>query len=165
MRHGIPLLAGTLLLAGASAFAGPRGNHDMAGCGVGGMWVQSSSNGPQIWASSTNQSSGQIYAITTGTSGCSSEPGFNARRLERERFVASNYKNLSRELAQGRGEYAQSFAAVLGCKDAAVPALLSFTKGRYEALFPAEGAGPLQLLNALESEIAGTPALAEVCTL
>ncbi len=164
MRYRIPLLVLATMMIAVGAYAA-RGDHNMAGCGAGGMWTQASTNGPQVWASSTNQSSGQIYSITTGTSGCSAEPGFSARRLERERFVASNFRSLSREISRGDGEYAVSFARVMGCGERAVPAFISFARGNYDTLFPAGGTTPVRMLDTLEAGIAGNPALSAVCTL
>lgn len=162
MRYRIPLLALAAMMVAGGAYAA-RGDNDMAGCGLGSIMVQSPTNGPQVWASSTNQSSGQIYSITTGTSGCTAEPGFSARRLERERFVASNFRNISRELARGNGEFAVSFATVMGCSDQ--NAFLSHAKANYGKLFPENGTTPLEMLNAVEAEIAGSSALSAVCTL
>jgi hypothetical protein len=161
MRYRIALLAVSVLFAAVAVKA--AGDHNMAGCGVGGMWVGSASNGPQVWASSTNQSSGQVYAITTGTSGCSAERGFSAR-IERERYVATNYRNLSREIARGEGEYAASLATVMGCSEEAVPAFLSFTRGNYDKLFPADGT-PVKMLDTLESEIGSSAAMSAACTI
>jgi hypothetical protein len=164
LRYGIPLVAAFALFAAMGAHA--AGDNDMAGCGMGAIWVQSPTNGPQVWASSTNQTFySQLLGITFGTSGCSSTPGFSARRKAREQFIASNYKSLSRELAMGQGEYASSLATVMGCSNESVPAFLSFTKGNYETLFPSSETKPVQMLDTLEKQITTSDALSSVCTL
>lgn len=164
MRHRIALLALMALAAGYAVDARAGGSQNMAGCGLGSMFIKDSSRGSQILAGTTNATGGQIYAITTGTSGCDSDPGF-ARRLETERFVSANFRSLSREMAAGQGEYAAAFASALGCGGQAVPAFLSFTKSRYGEIFPAGGTTPAGMLSAVESAIAKDPAMSQACSL
>ncbi len=164
MRYSVPLAA-LLLLTGLSAHAA-RGNSNMAGCGLGSLVIASDSNGPQVFAMTTNGTMGnQMFGITSGTSGCSSEGWWAKMQLKRKKFIVTNYRSLSRELAAGDGEYAVTFAKLMGCGSAAQPAFLSFTKGNYDTLFPAKDAGPDQLLNTVETEMAANPALSQVCSL
>lgn len=155
------------IVAGAAlgwAAAASAGGHNDAGCGIGAMVFKDNTKGQQILAATTNQYLGQVYSITSGTFGCTPD-AVAFRREQRRIFMAVNFRNLSRELAQGQGEYASSFASLMGCREEAVPQFLSVTKRDYDALFPETGATPEAVLQAVESRVSSDKELAGACTL
>lgn len=156
--------AAALVLALASgAWAG--GSQNMAGCGLGSMLFKESGTGPQILAATTNGSTySQLFGITSGTSGCTSQ-GWSFAKIQRERYVAANFRSLSRELAVGKGEFASSLASVMGCKAEVLPRFLAVAKEKHTSLFPSEGSTPSGMLRTLETTIAADGALAPGCTL
>ena len=162
MRNILHLaVVGAVLGAATVAHAG---GYNDSGCGVGSMIWDQNKKASQILAATTNQYFGQSYSITSGTSGCS-ESGMARRRREREKFIATNFRSLSRELASGQGEYAASFAAIMGCRAEAIPAFLQFTKERYGEMFPQSGTTPQQLLDDVSSRIETSPAISQACRL
>ncbi|MBI3297715.1 MAG: DUF3015 family protein [Elusimicrobia bacterium] len=155
----------TLIVAGlmAAAAAGVRAaNYNDAGCGLGSMLFRENGKGQQILAGTTNGIGSQTSAISSQSSDCR-ERGVVRRSKEAEVFVAVNYRSLTRELAAGRGEYAEALADVLGCRGASVPAFLDAAKARYDSLLPGGRATPGSLLRAVEAEVLSDPAVA--CTL
>lgn len=153
------------VVAFAAAAAVHAAGQNDAGCGLGSLVFKNNSPAEQILAATTNGISGnQTFGITTGTLGCSSGGIIKAEK-EREVFIAVNFRNLSKELAAGQGEYATSFAGLLGCKKEAVPTFLSFTKLNYELIIPTAQATPVEVLKNVETQIAADPILSQACTL
>lgn len=166
MRQSILALAVALVVAAAGAAAARGGSQNMGGCGIGSLLFKDSGTGPQILAATTNGSFyNQQFGITTGTLGCNAADDWRIGQLQRERYVAANYRSLSRELAVGKGEFASSLATVMGCQSGALPRFLTVAKTKHAALFPAEGATPSSTLRALEFAIAADDGLSSACSL
>ena len=159
------MLGKKLLLAVATvglAAAAHAGNQNDAGCGLGSMLFKEQKPVHQIVAATTNGSFGnQTFGITTGTLGCSSG-GLIKAGMEREVFVATNFRSLEKEMAAGKGQYAASLSTLMGCGNN-TEQFLSVSKTNYENLFPSEGATPELLLENLDRQIAANPALAQAC--
>lgn len=157
------MLSKKLLMAvAAMGLAGSvyAGGQNDAGCGLGSMLFKEDKPVHQIVAATTNGSFGnQTFGITTGTLGCSSG-GLIKAGMEREAFVATNYRAIEKEMAAGKGQYAASLSNLMGCE---TNSFLSISKQKYETLFPSEGAGPKTLLENLDRQIASDPALAQAC--
>lgn len=155
-------VSAALLTAGA-AFAG--GQND-AGCGVGSLLFKDNTPGQQILAATTNGTFGnQTFGITSGTAGCGSGGVFKKASAAREAYFAVNFPSLKKDFAQGSGEYATTFAKLMGCKDAAVPAFLSFAKTQYQTVVPSAQTSSNEALRNLEAAVAANPSLAKACTL
>ncbi|MBI3300172.1 MAG: DUF3015 family protein [Elusimicrobia bacterium] len=153
------LLAVAAVGLASAAFAG---GHNDAGCGLGSMLFKEDKPVHQIVAATTNGSSGnQTFGITTGTLECSSGGLIKAGK-EREVFIGTNFRALEREMAAGKGQYASSLGALMGC-GANTDKFLSFSKAHYETLFPSAGATPETLLENLNREIAADATLSSVC--
>ena len=95
---------------GAAAFAADYG---AAGCGLGSLAFKK--NGmTQVLAATTNGTFGsQTFGMTFGTSNCNNK-GLVKLAMARESFIEANYKDLSREVAAGKGEYVNSLAKLYG---------------------------------------------------
>lgn len=144
------------------ATAAYAGGQNDSGCGLGSMLFKEDKPAHQIVAATTNGSFGnQTFGITTGTIGCTSGGLIKAGK-EREVFVATNLRALEREMAAGKGQYATSLGALMGC-GANTDKFLSFSKARYETLFPSAGVTPKELLENLSREIASDKALSQAC--
>ena len=152
------MAAGAALMMASAAFAA-----NDAGCGLGSMLFKENQPAQQIVAATTNGTFGnQTFGITTGTLGCG--PGLLKTEANRqEKFVASNIRDLSREMAAGQGEYVTSLASLLGCSEATVPAFGKFTQTRYGVLFPKQDIAPTAMLKTLKQEMAKDPTLAAGC--
>jgi len=88
-------------------------NYGMAGCGLGAQVM--GKDGSQVLAATTNATGMNGFAISSGTSECI-PPGKMAAVRAQEQFFASNLKVLSKEMAQGEGEYVKALAQTMGCK-------------------------------------------------
>lgn len=161
MRRTLFAVAAAMAVA-TVAYAG---NQNDAGCGAGSLLFKDDSAPTQILAATTNGILlNQSFGITSGTLGCSSGGILKAEK-ERDVFIAVNYRNLSRDLAAGSGEYATSFAKLLGCDREAVPSFLSFAKEKYTALIPSEQTTGAEFLRNVAGQIAQDPVLSKACTL
>ncbi len=106
----IILIAVVLGAFGASAYAADYGS---AGCGLGSLAFKQN-DGTQILAATTNGTFGsQTFGITFGTSGCNAK-GMIKVSMVRESFIEANYKDLSRDVAAGKGEYVTNLAKLYG---------------------------------------------------
>jgi hypothetical protein len=156
-------LAALLSLHAATASA--QGGYGMAGCGLGSLVFQNDNAMiKQILAATTNGTFGsQTFGITSGTSNCTSGGVLKSER-EQMAFVEVNFRDLKRDMAAGGGEFLSSFGTLLGCEEAAKPALAKMTQSKYEALVPSETTTPVQLLSTLKTQIKATPVLAQGCS-
>jgi hypothetical protein len=117
----------------------------------------------QVLAATTNGIGFQTIAITFGTSNCTAGGVVKAQR-EQAAFAEVNFRDLKRDMAAGGGEFLTSFGTLLGCDDAAKPALAKMTQTKYETLVPSATTTPMQLLSTLKTEMKATPALASSCS-
>lgn len=151
------------LLALPAATASAQG-YGMAGCGLGSLVFQNdNAMVKQLLAATTNGTGGQTFAITSGTSNCTSG-GVLKSEKEQTAFVEVNFRDLKRDMAAGGGEFLSSFGTLLGCEESAKPTLGKMTQAKYEALIPSESTTPLQLLSSLKAQIKATPVLAKSCS-
>jgi len=139
------LMVGAAVLAASVASAG---NQNDAGCGVGAMLFKNNGMIDQVLASTTNGMFGQSLSITTGTVGCGASA--KSASIKQESYIASNFRDLSREMAAGRGEYVSSLASLMKCDRATFG---KFTQSKYETLFPTANVTAAQLLTALKAEM------------
>jgi hypothetical protein len=138
--------------------------YGMAGCGLGAvLFGPVNTPGVQVLAASTNGTFGQTFGITSGTSNCVSDGVVRAER-EQAAFAEINFQDLKRNMATGGGEFLTAFASLLGCDDAAKPALAVMTQQRYERILPSEATTPIQLVMGVKTEIKAHPRLASACS-
>jgi hypothetical protein len=93
-----------------SAFA--RG-YGMGGCGLGSMILGDKKGMMQIFASTTNGSSGsQTFGISSGTSNCLDGSGKTATV-----FIEANKVALANDIARGQGETLSALSAIYQCQN------------------------------------------------
>lgn len=166
---GLGLFAALALTAGTDRAEAAK--YGDAGCGLGSIIFASGQDADkairdsrikQLFAGTTNAFFTQSFGITTGTSNCTS--GGTARNEEAEQlmFAEANFKQISRDMANGGGEYVTAFSALLGCSASAEFA--SVTQKQYETIFPAAGTTPAGMLTTVKATVASDPALAQACT-
>ncbi|HVO33607.1 MAG TPA: DUF3015 family protein, partial [Elusimicrobiota bacterium] len=113
-------LALSLAAALLPSFAMARGNHPMAGCGLGYLLVSNKDNDKvtQIIGATTNGTFGtQTFGISSGTSGCTEDGAVKVARAA-EVFAEVNLDSLRRDMAAGQGEFVTAFASLLSEKPA-----------------------------------------------
>ena len=145
-------------LAGFAAAAHADDKFGMAGCGLGSMAM--GSNGNQISAATTNATGIQGFGISSGTSNCLKENQAAAVQAQQQFFV-SNLKTLSKEMAQGNGDYVNAFASTMGCKAEVQGAFASEMQKSYDFIFSAPGA--MSMLGRVRSTIHGNKELNTNC--
>jgi hypothetical protein len=92
-----------------SAFAAGYGT---AGCGLGSIVLGDKPGFTQVFAATTNGTSGsQTFGITSGTSNCGS--GGKSAVM----FIEANKASLANDIARGQGETLSSLAKIYGIKD------------------------------------------------
>ena len=103
----------TIAIVGAFASAAMAAGYGAAGCGLGSLVFQQN-NETQILAATTNGTFGsQTFGMTFGTSNCNNK-GLVKLAMARESFIEANYKDLSRDVAAGKGEYVTNLAQLYG---------------------------------------------------
>jgi hypothetical protein len=161
MVWGIALavLIATPALADIGSDTGP-------GCGLGKMlFGQPNFSGKhhimqQSLAATTNGTFfSQTFGISFGTSGCTND-GVFASNQKVNAFAELNLDHLRQEMAQGRGEYLASFAALIGVPADRRHDFFALTQERYTSLFKSEATTSGEMLVALNQELSAHPELA-----
>lgn len=103
------LLTALSLLLTTTVYAGGYG---AAGCGLGSILFGNSRGFIQVFAATTNGTSGsQTFGITSGTSNCGSGGKSPTQ------FIEVNKAALSNDAARGHGETISALGTLYGCKD------------------------------------------------
>lgn len=105
----------------AAEAAGVKGNesggaakYGPAGCGLGSLIFDADSGWTQIFAATTNGTSGnQTFGITSGTSNCDTGP----KKQSAKNFVTANRVALAKDISRGKGETLTSLTELAGCKN------------------------------------------------
>jgi len=151
------IMAG-LLLGLMSQAALANQNFGMAGCGLGSQAM--GPEGSQVLAATTNGTGSQGFAISSGTSNCVTGDKAAMVRAQ-EQFFVNNLKILSKEMAQGEGEYVKAFAQTMGCNAAAQGEFAKEMQKSYGHIFSAPGA--MSMLSRVRSSIHENTALNSNC--
>ena len=149
----------TTLLVPALALA--RGNHPMAGCGLGYLLLSNKDNDKvtQVLGATTNGTFGtQTFGISSGTSGCTEDGAVKVARAT-EVFVEVNLDSLRLEMAKGQGEYVNTLASLLGATEATQPQWVRFFHSEYQSLFPKAETSSDEMLKTLSQKLAAHPEL------
>ncbi len=153
------LLATVCLASGSLAMAKGKTPFGMAGCGLGSVLV--GADGPQLIASTTNQSLGnQVFGITSGTSNCV-EPSKSVADSAQQNFIQENFSTLSKEIAQGDGNTLRAFSDTFGCSKEAYPVFAQQLQSSYSEIFAAPGS--LAALSVIVDELHSNELAAKGC--
>jgi hypothetical protein len=129
MKNLALMLSAGLLLVASNAAADGYGS---AGCGLGSMIFGPGNGFVQVFASTTNGSSGtQTFGISSGTSNCDKSGG-GAENTKS--FVATNRSALAKDIARGKGETITNLSALAGCGDA--KAVGKKLQRKFKVIFP-----------------------------
>ena len=138
-----------------------RGNHPMAGCGLGYLLLSNKDNEKvtQVLGATTNGTFGtQTFGISSGTSGCTEDGAVKVARAT-EVFADVNLASLRQEMSAGQGEYVNTFAAMLGASAAMRPQMVRFFQAEYQNLFPSAETSSGDMLKTLSEKLASHPEL------
>lgn len=148
------LLSGfvAMMAAFASPASADAAAYGAAGCGLGSVIFGSSPGFVQIFAATTNGTSGnQTFGITTGTLNCADTGGGTASA---KAFIETNREALAKDISRGQGETIASLSTLAGCSDSrAVGASL---QKNFSTIFPSgqvsDTAVSGSVINVLRSE-------------
>src|ERR1019366_9824926 len=137
-----------------------RGNHPMAGCGLGYLLLSNKDNEKvtQVLGATTNGTGGQTFGISSGTSGCTEDGAVKVARAT-EVFADVNLASLRQEMSAGQGEYVNTFAAMLGASAATRPQMVRFFQTEYQNIFPSAETSSGDMLKTLSEKLASHPEL------
>src|SRR6266496_1737299 len=141
-----------------------RGNHPMAGCGLGYLLLSNQDNDKvkQILMATTNGTFGsQTFGISSGTSGCTND-GKSFGEYKTTLFAEINFEDLSQEMAQGRGEHLASLATLMGIPAEHHAEFFALTQEKYTTLIQSGENAPAAMLKALNAAMADRPILVQV---
>lgn len=154
------IAAASFLLLPASVFAAGYG---AAGCGLGSEVMGSKPGASQVFAATTNGTSGsQTFGITSGTSNCG-DHGLVKTSKEREVFAKENYTSLVKEMAQGKGENLYTLASLYQCSAASYQEFGSMVQAKFDNLVVSDQTTSAELLSKLENQLTRHPTLAKSC--
>lgn len=123
--------------------------YGMAGCGLGSVVFGQQTGMVQIFAATTNGTSGnQTFGISSGTLNC----GESARSAKAEQFIEVNKVAIENDMARGQGETLTALSQVMECTNTHFSADL---KNDYRQMFPRGGASADQL-SAVAAKACGT---------
>ena len=105
----------------------------------------------------------QTFAISSGTSGCSSS-GIINKEVEQRFFVAVHMENIFQEMAQGGGMHLDTLAGLMGCPAERYGDFAGMTRRELGRLYPAPGVRPVDMLERLRREMRAEAALAQTCS-
>ena len=152
-KKGFMLVIAALAFASAARAAN---NYTAAGCGLGSILFKGKSGKVHlVLAATTNATFGnQTFGISSETLDCTSE-GVVKNDKQLEVYAAVNFQRLSREMAQGGGEYLSGLSALMGCKtDAKKKAFTKLAQAKYEKIFSAPTTDSTAMLANLKAEMA-----------
>ncbi len=154
---GVITAFGMILTFSASA------DDASSGCGLG--WQVSKKNSllsSSIRNTTNATSSNQTYGMTSGTSGCAKHSIVQNDKAPLH-YTEANYGNLVSEMAQGKGEFLRTYAAVLGCSPAAFEDFSNMTRTHYSDIIPHDQVTPDTLLKEVRTQIKNDSRLAVLC--
>jgi hypothetical protein len=108
------------------------GKYGSAGCGLGSLLFEPSNGFTQVFAATTNGTSGtQTFGISSGTSNCDGagyQPGSTTA------FIQSNRSALAKDIVRGKGATISGLADLAGCGSS--KAVGQTLKKNFKAIFP-----------------------------
>ncbi|MFH0977214.1 MAG: DUF3015 family protein [Spirochaetota bacterium] len=147
-RFLVVLVAIAAVIAFGATLYADQSNY---GCGLGSIVFQGKEGLlSQTCAATLNGTSGQISAITTGTSNCKAWNSI-ASNEQINKFVADNMDNLAKDVAKGNGEYLNTFAVLMQVKETERSTFYSKLQSNFSKIFTSEKVNHNDVLNNIES--------------
>ncbi len=115
----------------AGSESGGAAKYGSAGCGLGSIVFGPGTGIVQIFAATTNGTSGtQTFGITSGTSNCDTGPSAETAK----NYVEANRTQLAKEITRGKGATLSGLAELAGCSNA--KAVGSKLRKNFKQIFP-----------------------------
>ena len=134
--------------------------YGQAGCGLGSLVFGSKQGFSQVFAATTNGTSGsQTFGITSGTSNCGKS--IFASIEQQKDYMYANFSTIKKQSAKGHGSELDGFASILGCSK--VKSEFTHTlQSHFNAVFNSKN--PEAVLNNVKEEIKNNNILRDNCT-
>ncbi|MFZ5906406.1 MAG: DUF3015 domain-containing protein [Nitrospirota bacterium] len=132
----VTLAIGIFLVMCGLSFA--KDGYGSAGCGLGSLLIGPEPGFVQVFAATTNGTSGnQTFGMTSGTSNCDKQAIFasNKRLFE---FVHANMDNLAKDIAMGKGESMDTLAELMAIPVENRPIVYAKLQSNFSNIFPSE---------------------------
>jgi hypothetical protein len=137
-----------------AAWAGADG-----GCGVGSMLFRDQKGvAPQVFALTTNGVTGQMFAVSSGTSGCTPNAEVSSN-WKMAMFIDGNKDQLARDMSVGSGETLASFSHLLGIEAKDQAAFNRLAKNNVARIFTNENVATEQVVASLREVLASDATL------
>jgi len=141
--------------------AGAAAPDASGGCGVGSKLFENQRGvAPQVLAMTTNGMLGQIFAVSSGTSGCSQD-GVVKSNWKTSMFIDGNKTKLARDMSTGSGETLESLAKLIGIQDQHKAAFFQATKDNFSRIFASDNLTTDQVVASLKQVLASDSELAQ----
>ena len=153
------LLASSAYAEGTNPETGQA--YGSGGCGLGSyLFGEKTEKHWQILGATTNQMIvPQTYAITSGTSNCSSE----GKSASLDAFVETNRVSLADDVARGHGETLAGLSHVIGCTDS--DALGKTLQKSYADIFPNKDVDAPSVSRSIRRTIKSNDSLSASCSI
>jgi len=127
------------------------------GCGLGSIvWKGKSGLLTDVCAVTTNGTSGsQTFGITSGTSNCGSTSS-TASNEQINRFMADNLDSLTRDIAQGNGEYLSTFATLMQVNENERAAFNTKLQSNFSRIFTSDSITQAQVLSNIRTVLSSS---------
>lgn len=146
----------SILVLGLLAFgtmAQAAAGYGDAGCGLGAMVLGNAKGWTQVFAGTTNGTSGnQTFGITTGTSNCT-DGGAVSQEMRIPHYVEVNRFALAKEAARGEGETLAGLANLMGCDSKVFGQTL---KADYNSIFVDSNMEPARIEQRIRTKVGNT---------
>lgn len=160
MKKGLLIMLAAVSVASVAHAEG--GGDDNIGCGWGTKLFEGKTDKkiPAILGATTNPVT-QTFGISSETAGCTVKGAWVLNEKKQAVYAEVNLPRLSKEMAQGGGEYLRAFATLMGAKsEPAKQAFFKLTQEKYAVLFPSANTDSATMLRALRTVMAADPKLA-----
>jgi hypothetical protein len=140
----------------AAPAAADKAKYGNAGCGLGSLLFTPSNSFSQVFAATTNGTSGaQTFGISSGTSNCDGagyQPGSTAA------FIQTNRAALAKDASRGRGATITGLSELAGCRSAR--SVGRTLKTKFRTAFPGVEASDEQISQSVIKVLQTNPSLA-----
>lgn len=142
---------------------GVPGQPDTDGCGLGWQVTSKKTIAASLTRGTTNGVIPPSFGMTSGTLGCAQHP-WAKRDQDSAVYALSNYESLRLEMAEGRGEYLEGFARVMGCSDSAMGEFGQMTQSNYKTIVEGGRASAVRMFLNVKQQIKSSPVLSRQCS-
>jgi len=158
-------ILGSLILGAVIIFAYTQSSQaadSSSGCGLGWEVSQKQSLLSSAIRSTTNAFLPNTFSMTSGTSGCQKH-SIVKNDEEAVIFAVNNQHSLMMEMAEGKGEFLNSFAQTLGCDASLYSDFGKFTQSHYSDIINTSSSDGIELYRQVRTQMESSPTFKGQC--